>query len=179
MNIPPKGFYTQEELINRLIQQIYYLRYADNIFIKFPQISYIFDALKKIKQLYLIDFSSKKIYIIEKEKSNLIKKLLIKYMRILNIKSINIILEKNLLDFFEALVNKKSLKEYVSIYQVSFSDIPKWYFLSYIVDWLLFQGFPSNLLSLILLSSLVLLIITFFRQMIGFSVFGVYNPLLF
>lgn len=177
--IPPKWFYTQEELLNRFIRKIYYLKAADYIFINFPQISYIFDVLKKIQLLYSVNFSTKKIYLIEKQRNNLLKKLLIKYMRILKIDTINIVLEKNLLDFFDALTNSKDRKNYIYTYKLTLSSISKWYILSYIVDWLLFQWFPSNLLAIFLLSSLVLLVISFFRQVIWFSVFWVYNPLLF
>lgn len=52
-------------------------------------------------------------------------------------------------------------------------------FLSYFVDELLKSGFPIQILGILLSLAVVALIISFLRQIVGLSVYGVYWPLLF
>jgi len=179
--IPEKWFLSQQQLINLFINHSYYFSYSDDILIFFPQINYILDWLKKIKTIYNINLNNKNLIIILKSESNLLKKLVLKYMAILKIKKLIVVKENNLLDFFSTYIWLKEgkISNYIHTYTIEENPQQKVYLLNKIVDWLLYNWFPSNLLAILMLISLVLVIITFFRQMIWFSVFWVYNPLVF
>jgi hypothetical protein len=51
--------------------------------------------------------------------------------------------------------------------------------LNYIVDYLIYQGFPLKLISILLSLTLAIACIVFRKQIIGWSAFGVFYPLLF
>jgi hypothetical protein len=89
-------------------------------------------------------------------------------MAVLKIKKLIILNNKNFLDFFSTYAGLKEgqISQYITIYTIEETTQKNLFFLSKIVDWLLYNGFPSNLLAILLLISLVLVIITFFRQMI-------------
>lgn len=52
-------------------------------------------------------------------------------------------------------------------------------FVSFFVDKLLAGGFPLEMLGILLSLTVVALIISFLRQIVGLSAYGVYWPLLF
>jgi len=176
--IPKKWYYTWDEFLKEVLSYVYYLKNTDVLLIYYPRSSYIFDGLIKIQNLYNINFSKKRIFIIWKI-SFLEKKILLKYMKILFLTKLWIIKSNYFLDFFERLLNNKNINWYVSYFKLSGVSESKYFILSAIITWLIYNGFPSNLLTIVLLIPLVLLLITFFRQMIGFHVFWVYNPLIF
>jgi hypothetical protein len=67
----------------------------------------------------------------------------------------------------------------IEIFPLWFQKTSGWMVISHIVDILIANGFPINLIGLFITLSLATLVITIFRQVIWFSVFGTFSPLLF
>ena len=53
------------------------------------------------------------------------------------------------------------------------------YSLSYLLDYLLFQGFPIELAQMMLVLTLVVVILVGIKQVIGLNIFGLWYPILF
>ncbi len=178
----PSSFYdTQQWYIKFFQKYIYYIKYADILVINYENITDILDIFSILGNFYNINFSDKKLFIVVWKEKIFLQKLLLKYMKILNLEGVYLIDKAYFVDFF--LKNQLQIENIkdsqVQYYSMKVDNISQFYFLSYIVDLLIFNWFPTNLLGLMLVIWFSVLIITFFRQMIWLSVFSVYHPLIF
>jgi hypothetical protein len=57
--------------------------------------------------------------------------------------------------------------------------MPKYFVVSYFVDHLIYAWIPITLIWILLILCISVLVISIFRQVIWFSVFGIYSPLMF
>ncbi len=170
---------TQENFLKFFKDNIYYIKRADNIIINYNNVTSIFDMLVFLNKYYNIDFSSKKIFVIYDGNKNLIKKLLLKYMKLLDIKGVYILDKKYLIDLIVKTKFSDQINQYIQYYTLSFEEVSKLYVMSYFIDLLIFNWFSTNLIWILLLIAFSVVVITIFRQMIGLSVFSVYHPLFF
>lgn len=124
---------------------------------------------------------SKKIILLTNSNQKLLKRRLAQYASQLGNDEISII---SPLHFMNLLSDLSLGKEYQEQgYSTSFirnnESWPKRMFLSYFVDELLKTGFPIQILGILLSLAVVALAISFLRQIVGLSVYGVAWPLLF
>lgn len=75
--------------------------------------------------------------------------------------------------FLSAL--KKGGYEY-KIIDTSSGKIRPWNFMSYFVNFLINQGIPDNTIALLLLLPVIAAVVSFMRQVVGITTFGVYTP---
>ncbi len=71
------------------------------------------------------------------------------------------------------------LKEGVSEYRIIDAEtrhIGIWNFMSYLVNFMLTQGIPSNTIVLLLMLPVIATIIAFLKQVVGVTTFGLYTP---
>jgi len=62
------------------------------------------------------------------------------------------------------------------IIDTSSGSIRPWNFMSYFVNFLINQGIPDNTIALLLLLPVIATVVSFMRQVVGITTFGVYTP---
>ncbi len=156
-----------------------YFKNVDKIIINSSEFSKILEVLWKFSKLYSINLKDKSIYVVETINKHLFRTIILKYLKLIWIEKIYHIDWDMFLNFLRDISFDKKI-ENISILSVSLSDISQpYYFLSYIVDFLIYNDISISFLWFILSLSVCVLIISIFRQIIWFSVFGVYGPVLF
>jgi hypothetical protein len=128
-----------------------------------------------------LNLQEKTIYLVTDSNKFFLKRMLAKYIKPLEISRIYTLSQDKLLNFLSTLSLGKITNEeqYITPFSLSFQETPKYLPISYLVDRLIYNGFPVELITIFLILSLGALLISILRQMVGFSVFGIYSPLLF
>lgn len=141
----------------------------------------VLDALGKINNWQDLELNKKQIFVVNDLNQNFLKRILAKYIKILGISKVYVLNNDYSLTFFSSLSFGKNVivEQYVKTFSLSFSQVPKYFLLSYLVDNLIYNGFPINLIGLFFALWLGALLISIFRQVIWFSVFGIYSPIFF
>ncbi len=128
-----------------------------------------------------LNLENKTIYLVTNSNRFFLKRALAKYIKPIWIPRIYTLSEDKLLNFLSTLSLGKITNEepYITSFSLSFQETPKYLPLSYLVDRLIYHGFPIELITIFLVLSLGTLLISILRQIVWFSVFGIYSPLLF
>ncbi|UFX82662.1 7TM domain-containing protein [Candidatus Absconditicoccus praedator] len=180
--LPQKTFLVEDDFFQLFSDDISNFIDAERIIINTSNFPTIFDFMGRFGDLYNINFADKDIYLVTGTGFNFLKRTIAQYINKIGITSINVVSQNDLIKLFSDLADTKKVtkdKDYVELFSIDFEDVQKQYFLSYVVDYLVYNEFPINLIGLMLTISVGVLIVSIFRQVIGFSVFGVYNPILF
>lgn len=180
--LPQKNIFVEEDFFQVISDDISYFIDSEIIIVNNVNFPSIFEFLWKLWNLYWLSLSEKEIYLITHTNTNFLKRTLAQYLKKIWIVKIWIIETWDLLRFLDDISYEtfnQDDKSYIQTFSISLEDVDKQYFLSYIVDFLIYNEFPINFLWLILTLSVSVLIVTIFRQIIWFSVFWVYNPILF
>lgn len=171
---------SNDDLTNKILENVGYLKSADNIVISTQVFDRIFDVFQKLVKSDLMDFSKKNMYLIWENKV-FMKRTLTKYLRPLKDPNIFVVEKNYLLNFLSDLSFDKTKFDSDFISNISLDSWiqSKFLFFSNIVDYLIYQWMSINIISFLLLLSLSILIISFLRQFIGLSVFWLFYPLVF
>ena len=172
---------TEEQLIKEISQYESLLHNVDRLVIDFWSLWKLFESLGKVFSLYEVDMTSTDVYVIADVTQSYFRRLLSKYVTVAWLQKVYVAQKQHFWSLFTTLLvwGDPQQFDFVKPYSTSLEDSNKMYFLSYMTDYLLFNGFPLSLLSLVLLLPFVWLLISFIRQVVWLSVFGVYSPLLF
>lgn len=124
---------------------------------------------------------SKKIILLTNTNQTLLKRSLAQYASVLENDEISIISPLHFMNLLSDLSLHKAYQEqgYSTTFMRNNESWPKRMFLSYFVDELLKAGFPMQILGILLSLAVLALVISFLRQIVGLSVYGVAWPLLF
>jgi len=128
-----------------------------------------------------LNLKDKTIYLVTNSNKFFLKRLLAKYIKPIEISKIYTLSQDKLLNFLSSLSLGKITNEepYILSFSLSFQETPKYLAISYLVDRLIYHGFPIELITMFLVLSLGTLLVSILRQIVGFSIFGIYSPLLF
>jgi len=128
-----------------------------------------------------LNLQDKTIYLVTSSNKFFLKRILAKYVKPIEITKIYTLSDDKLLNFLSTLSLGKinNDEEYITPFSLSFNETPKYLPISYLVDRLIYHGFPIELITMFLILSLGTLAISILRQIVGFSIFGIYSPLLF
>jgi hypothetical protein len=154
---------------------------SNDIYFSMKNYSLIFDVLRLIQQDPSIDITNKNIFIIDDTNKSIVKKFLARFSRTIQWVNIFVISSQEALNIFLQLsIGKTSYDEDM----LDASLLQPWgsrfsYSFGHIVDYLLFQWFPLDMLVLLLLCVFAVLFIVFCKQVVGISSYGVYYPLIF
>ena len=176
-----KKYFLEDEVFSKISENLNFIWKSDSIVLNSKNFDLVFQTLWNILKAQDLWLDKKNIYVSTEVNQNFIKRLLAKYVKVLSINKLYILDNDYFLNFLWEISFDKNVIEqkYIKPFETSFSNIPKYYIVSYFIDNLISNWFPVNLLWLFLVLSLSALVISIFRQMIGFSVFGIYSPLLF
>ena len=178
------AFMSEETLAKKLLEQVDTISNADSIIIWTTRGSGI-NALTRLMrekptiQDYLKD---KTIVVISDKNLTTLGRIMQSNYDIIKPKQIVLTREYKLEDLIkdqdvDTFVN--SLKTGVSEYKIINAEtrnVSIWNFMSYMVNFMLAQGIPSNTIVILLMLPIIATIIAFLKQVIGVTTFGIYTP---
>lgn len=173
--------FPEEELFTKINANLEEIQSADTLIINTSNFDILFQLLGKITATTPLDLQNKTIYLITDSNKYFIKRILAKQIKSIEIEKLYTIPNDKLLNFLSSLSLHKinNEEEYITPFSLSFQETSKFLIISYFLDHLIYNGFPIDLIGLFLLLTLGALVISILRQVVGFSVFGIYTPLLF
>lgn len=174
------GLFSEDEYTQLLTNNSNLLQHSDKIIVHGASLTSIFDSLAKVSKVYNLKIADKQIIVLIDWNENLLRTLLTKYFRIMWVDKFYLLERKDFLNYITAIDFKTDNgDDFTKVFTISFDDVSKVFFLSYIVDFLLFAWFPASFIGLFLSLTIGALVISVCRQVIGFSVFWVFYPLIF
>ncbi len=173
--------FSEEEFITKINGALDTIKQSQIIIINTNNFDGIFQILGKMNTNQNIWLKDKTIYLITDINKNFLKRTLAKYIKLIWVEKIYTLPQDELLNFMTALSFEKKITDetYITNFSLTFQETPKLFLISYLIDNLISNGFPIDLIAIILLLSVGALIVSIFRQVIGFSSFGIYSPILF
>lgn len=173
--------FLENELKEELIKQEVFINNADTILINNKDLEYIFQILSKLDESDELKLWNKTIFIVNNTNKHFIKRTLSKYSNILENENKYMINSSDLIALLSNLSFNKDVlwEKLIEVFPLSFEWKSRWLVLSYFIDNLIANWVPINLIWLLLTLTLATLVVTAFRQLIWFSVFGTFSPLLF
>lgn len=179
--IENKKIIWEDSILAKLSENILDIKSADTIVVNSKLFDQVLDALGKINNWQDLELNKKQVFVVNDLNQNFLKRILAKYIKILGISKVYVLNNDYSLTFFSSLSFGKNVivEQYVKTFSLSFAQVPKYFLLSYLVDNLIYNGFPINLIGLFFSLWLGALLISIFRQVIWFSVFGIYSPIFF
>lgn len=172
--------YSNNNELQQLNSKIYVFKNSDILVLNYDNFTKWLDSISKYSQLYDEDLKDKDVILVQPF-NNLFRTLLPKYLNLIWVKKVYLVDNEFLLNiltdlsYWKDIENMDKLREF----SISLQEVPKSYLFSFFVDYLIYNNFPVSVIWLILSIAVSALIISIFRQIIGFTVFSVYNPLLF
>lgn len=178
--ISDKNF-SEEAIMNKIITNIPEIQKTKTLIINTTKFDILLQLLGKMNVSENLNLKEKTIYLVTNSNKFALKRTLAKYIKPLEITKVYTLSQSKLLNFLSTFSLGKitNNEEYITPFSLSFQETPKYLVISYLIDRLIAHGFPVELISMFLILSLGALIVSILRQFVGFSVFGIYSPLLF
>lgn len=173
--------FLENELKEEIIKQKDIISNATTIIINNKDLESTFQILSKSDITNDLKLSNKVIYIVNNTNRYFVKRTLSKYSTILENENKYMINSSDLIALLSNLSFDKDVlwENLIEVFSLSFESKSSLLFLSYFIDNLIANWVPINLIWLLLTLTVAALVITVFRQVIWFSVFGTFSPLLF
>jgi hypothetical protein len=169
----------KQAISNIFLENIYYLRHSEVLIIHASNFLDVFDVLRSF--VSDIRFEQKSIYIISATNQNLATRLISYALQWLQNPNTYFIKE-NYAPFFLSEANdleRVNIQSYVSEFSVELTAIKPLQFGSYLFNFLIYNGIPVSVLSLIMSIWLSLVLLIFLKQVVGMNTYGMINPILF
>lgn len=173
LNLKNKWIFLKNISTKDLETNSYLLQIADYVIINQDNVINFFSLLPKNKI-----YTDKKFVLLIDSFRSFFAKLIIPYVKWVYSNNIYIYSSRDLLNILWDIYQSKQLD---SANLLTTSSVwNKWYFpLSYFVNKLIEHWIDVNILAIVIIALLWTILVAFFRQFIGFSVFWVYTPLIF
>lgn len=179
--IKEKKIFWEDELLNQILENIAYIKNSSNIIINTNNFDNLLQLIGNVNTTENLKLNEKNIYLITDLNKNFLKRILAKYLNLVGVEKLYTVNEKDFLNILSKLSFEKNIEKenITTTFSLSFQESPKYFLVSYIVDNLIYNWFPIDLVGILLILCIATLVISIFRQIIWFSVFGIYSPLLF
>jgi len=175
------NIFSENDIKNKILEQQNAIKNADIILVNNRETDIIFQVLSKLAKSENIDLSNKEIFIVNNTNKHFMKRILSKYIVLIDNQSTYLVNNNHTLNLLSDLSFGRDVIEesLIEVFPLYFQKTSWWMLLSYLIDNLIANDFPINLIWLFLTLTVATLLITAFRQIIWFSVFGTFSPLLF
>ncbi|MBN2096178.1 PKD domain-containing protein [Candidatus Peregrinibacteria bacterium] len=178
------AFMSEETLSKKLVEQVNMISGADTIAIWTTRGSGINALTRLVRERPDIQefLKDKTIVVISDKNLKTLSRIMQSNYNIIKPKQIVLTREyelNNLISAPNVQTFVTDLKEGVSEYRIIDAEtrhIGLWNFMSYLVNFMLTQGVPSNTIVLLLMLPVIATIIAFLKQVIGVTTFGLYTP---
>ncbi len=176
-----KPNFGDEEIMSKINENIENIKKSEKIIINTNNFDVLFQLLSRTNNLEELNLKQKEIYFITNTNKFFLKRMLAKYIKNIGVEKIYTIPKDEILNFLSTLsLNKITNQEvYITPFSLTFQETPKLLLISYLVDNLISNGFPIDLIGILLILAISALVVSIFRQVIWFSVFWIYSPILF
>ncbi len=173
--------FSEDEIKNKVLDKQNAIRNADIIIVNNKETDAIFQTISRLSKSENLNLSNKEIFVINNTNKHFMKRILSKYTLIINNKSTYVVWSNHLLNLLSDLSFGRNVIEesLIEVFPLSFQKTSRWMVLSYLIDSLIANDLPINLIWLLLTLTVAAMVITAFRQIIWFGVFGTFSPLLF
>ena len=173
--------FSEEDILTKIKNNIADIQTSKTLIINTSNFDVLLQLLAKVHVSDNLNLKDKTIYLVTNSNKFFLKRMLAKYIKPIEITKIYTLSQDKLLNFLSTLSLDKitNKEEYITPFSLSFQETPKYLPISYLVDRLIYHGFPVELITMFLVLSLGALVVNILRQFVGFSVFGIYSPLLF
>ena len=179
--ISNNNVFSENELKEEIVKQKVFIDNANTIIVNNKDLEYVFQIISKLDESEELKLWNKTIFIVNNTNKHFVKRTLSKYANILEDENKYMINSSDLIALISNLSFDKDVlwEKLIEVFPLSFEWKSKWLFLSYFIDNLIANWVPINLIWLLLTLTFAALIVTAFRQIIWFSVFWTFSPLLF
>lgn len=173
--------FSEEEIRTKIKDNITDIQSSKILIINTSKFDILLQILGELHTSNDLNLQDKTIYLVTNSNRFFLKRILAKYIKPIEITKIYTISQDKLLNFLSTLSLGKinNQETYITPFSLSFQETPKYLPISYLVDRLIYHGFPIEIITMFLVLSLGTLLISILRQIVWFSVFGIYSPLLF
>ncbi len=173
--------FSEEEIFTKIKENLTEIQASNTLIINTSKFDVLLQILWKLHTTDNLNLDDKTIYLVTNSNKFFLKRMLAKYIKPMWITTIYTLSNDKLLNFLSTLSLGKinNHENYITPFSLSFQESPKYLAISYLVDRLIYHGFPVELITMFLVLSLGTLLISVLRQVVWFSIFGVYSPLLF
>ena len=173
--------FSEDDIRTKIKDNIVDIQTSTILIINTSKFDILLQLLGELHNSDNLNLKDKTIYLITNSNRFFLKRILAKYIKPIEITRIYTLSQDKLLNFLSTLSLGKinNQESYISPFSLSFQETPKYLAISYLVDRLIYHGFPIELITMFLVLSLGTLLISILRQIVGFSIFGIYSPLLF
>ena len=173
--------FSEEEIRTKIKDNISDIQSSKVLIINTSKFDVLLQILGELHTSDDLNLQDKTIYLVTNSNKFFLKRILAKYIKPIEITKIYTLSEDKLLNFLSTLSLGKITNDetYITPFSLSFHETPKYLAISYLVDRLIYHGFPIELITMFLVLSLGTLVVSVLRQIVGFSIFGIYSPLLF
>lgn len=175
------NIFSEDEIKNKILEKQNAIKNAGTILINNKETDTIFQVLSKLSKSENLNLANKEIFVINNTNKHFMKRILSKYIVLIDNQSTYLINDDHILNILSDLSFGRDVVEesLIEVFPLSFQKTSGWLLLSYLIDNLIANDFPINLIWLLLTLTVATLFITAFRQIVWFSVFGTFSPLLF
>lgn len=173
--------FVEDDIRSRLRANLDGIQSSKAIIINTSKFDILLQVLGELHTSDDLNLQDKTIYLVTDSNKFFLKRVLAKNIKPIEITKIYTLSEDKLLNFLStfSLGKINNTEAYITPFSLSFHETPKYLPISYLVDRLIYHGFPVELITMFLILSLGTLVISILRQVVWFSVFGIYSPLLF
>lgn len=178
--VPEEIVFNDEALLQTLLVSRSYLQHADVLFLEGQILPWFLSIVPRIQQFTPLDFSETRIYILANISYSTFRRLFATYRDLAGIDEIGVLPKQYIGSLLNILLVDKDpmTLDVVEMYSLSVEQPRQRAVVSYLVDYLLYNNVPLSFVIMLLLLPVLVVIAAFFRQVVGFSVYGVFNPLL-
>ncbi|HCB51122.1 TPA: hypothetical protein DEP21_00850 [Patescibacteria group bacterium] len=154
--------------MSKINENIENIKKSEKIIINTNNFDVLFQLLSRTNNLEELNLKQKEIYFITNTNKFFLKRMLAKYIKNIGVEKIYTIPKDEILNFLSTLsLNKITNQEvYITPFSLTFQETPKLLLISYLVDNLISNGFPIDLIGILLILAISALVVSIFRQVI-------------
>lgn len=159
----------------------YYIDHADNLFIDGDLLSNFFGALQPLQQLTNFSLVGTDVFVLAQINQSALRRIVATHSESIEVDEVRVLEKEYMGSLLPPLLMDKDIDtlSFVKKYTIWLNSSNRLLWVSYVVDYLLYNWFPTNTLVFVLMIPVLVLLISVFRQIIWLSVFSVFYPMLF
>ncbi|MEI6671835.1 MAG: hypothetical protein WCL02_00245 [bacterium] len=160
--------FSEEEIRTKIKDNLTDIQSSKILIINTSKFDILLQILGELHTSNDLNLQDKTIYLITNSNKFFLKRILAKYIKPIEITKIYTISQDKLLNFLSTLSLGKITNQetYMTSFSLSFQETPKYLPISYLVDRLIYHGFPIEIITMFLVLSLGTLLISILRQIV-------------
>jgi len=160
--------FVEDDIRSRLRANLDGIQSSKAIIINTSKFDILLQVLGELHTSDDLNLQDKTIYLVTDSNKFFLKRVLAKNIKPIEITKIYTLSEDKLLNFLStfSLGKINNTEAYITPFSLSFHETPKYLPISYLVDRLIYHGFPVELITMFLILSLGTLVISILRQVV-------------